>query len=85
VGLSGLSPQAHHDLAQDLVIGTCYNIDPVARISDDGQQTQAPLDLHAFAKYSMVRISTNTCFILDCLIEFKLPPRSMQYTLDMIP
>ena len=35
------SPQAHHDLAQDLVIGTCYNIDPAPKLEPTSTKWQA--------------------------------------------
>ena len=38
----GLSPWAHHDFAQDPVIGTCYNIGPVFCAAGD-------IDLHFMA------------------------------------
>ena len=38
---SPYSPKAHHDLAQDLVIGTCYNIDPALKLEPTSTKWQA--------------------------------------------
>ena len=37
----GLSPWAHHDFAQDPVIGTCYNIDPASKLEPISTKWQA--------------------------------------------